>query len=421
MKLWDFCKKNQEISIYGCGKYGNLLKEFLDEKNVKIKSFIISDGQIKKENYGISSCFLSEWKRKYRQQNHGILIAVSKFFQEEIIANLEAENIKNYFVISEQDMEIKNIGVMDTTVGAVNHGNEIIMQAVYKYLKLAYEKDFIIKFPFLDDFGPYSIKFMEDCKYIFLGGTNALNSKMNVEKYIGVNEKNLDSLYNKVILMGVGWLCYESNPNFYTQKILNVILNKEILHSVRDSYTENKLKSIGVNNVINTGCPTIWGFDEEHCKTIPTGKSDEVIMMLTPRQMEQDVAIVKAIRENYKKIYFWIQSPWDYHYIKSLCPEAIQISSELVDLENFLETHKKIDYVGTRLHGGLKCLQHRKRTIIIAIDNRAIEMKNDFHLPVILPEEVEQLDDKINGDFITDIHLPKENIIKWLRQFDNWS
>lgn len=409
---------NRKLSIYGCGKYGYLLKGILEEKHRKVTSFIVSDEQKIKDSGKIPCYTLLQWKNKYISKNHGILISVSDFYQDEIIMNLEAEQIKNYFVVLEQDINIKNIGVMDTTVGAINHGNEIIMQAVYKYLKQVYKKDFIIKFPFLDDFGQYSIKFMEDCKHIFLGGTNALNSKMNIEKYIGVNDINMNSLHNKLILMGVGWLRYESNPNFYTQRILNCILNKEILHSVRDSYTEKKLKSIGIKNVINTGCPTIWGLDEKHCKDISTTKSDEVIIMLSARNANQDVETIKIIKKNYRKIYFWVQSAIDYSYIKSLCPEAIQIPSELSDLEKFLDIHKNIDYIGTRLHGGIKCLQYKKRSIIIAIDNRAIEMKKDFNLPIILPGEIKQLNTIINGELITDIHLPKNKIKKWLNQFD---
>ena len=44
---------------------------------------------------------------------------------------------------------------------------------------------------------------------------------------------------------------------------------------------------------------------------------------------------------------------------------------------------ENIDYVGTRLHAGIRALQHKKRTIIIGIDNRAIEKAKDFNLTVI--------------------------------------
>ena len=51
--------------------------------------------------------------------------------------------------------------------------------------------------------------------------------------------------------------------------------------------------------------------------------------------------------------------------------------------DSFLENTKNIDYVGTRLHGGMRALQHEKRTIILGIDNRAIELNKDYNIPVI--------------------------------------
>lgn len=422
MDLKEFCKKNIKLSIYGCGKYGQALKAILDEENIVVDSFIISDEQeiVNDHNIDIPIYQLSKWKKGYSDCYPGILVSVSFPFQVEIISNLKKNNISNYYIVSELEIgiDVRKIGVMDTTISAVNHGNEIIMQAVYKYLQQLYEKDYIFKFPHFDDFGSHTIQCMKTCQYLFLGGTNALNSQMDTKKYIGINEYNVDYIRNKVVLMGVGWRCYEGNPNKYTQELLFKMLDKQILHSVRDSYTEKKIKSIGIKNVINTGCPTLWGLSKAHCKQVPLNKSDEVIMMMTPRDIVIDKNIVKVIRENYRKIYFWIQNDYDFKYIKKLCPEAIQVPSPLDKLENFLEAHISIDYVGTRLHGGIKCLQHKKRSVIIAIDNRAIEMKRDFNLPVVLPDELESLDGIINSEFITDIHLPEENIRRWLHQFD---
>lgn len=419
MDIWEFCKENICVSIYGCGRYGHILKNKLEDRGIKVDSFILSDDNKKPEenSQGLPVFHLSEWTAIYSYCRAGILISVSEEYQKEILLNLKAKGIENYFLVSNQIFDIKKIGIMDSTVGACNHGNEIIMQAVNKYLLPKYEKDFVFRFPFFDEISQHSIQYMKRCRYLFLGGTNALNSEMDVKKYIGVNEKDIGDLKNKIILMGVGWLRYEDNPNRYTQNILSKILNREIFHSVRDSYTEKKLRAIGINNVLNTGCPTIWGLTKEHCSQIPTRKADEVIVMLTPGYTAQNEKLLEIVKNSYKKIYFWVQSDMDYGYIRLLCPDAIQIPSQLEKLEQFLTANEKIDYVGTRLHGGIKCLQHKKRTIILAIDNRASEMKKDFNLPVILPEDVEKLNEAIHGEYLTDIHIPEENIEKWVQQF----
>lgn len=419
MNLLDFCKQNGDISLYGYGVYGHIIKKYLEDNQISISSIIISDNQetVKEAGVHIPVFHLSEWIENYTSGYPGILITVSEIYQDEIISNLRSKGISQYYVVPNSYVDIRKIGIIDTTVGVINHGNEIIMQAVYKHLLPLYEKDFLYKFHSLDDFGLFSMKFMRRCQYIFVGGTNALNSCMDHERYLGINDKNAESIRNKIVLCGVGWLRYEEAPNSYTRKLLQEVLSCDFLHSVRDSYTEKKLRSMGIENVVNTGCPTIWGFTQEHCKQIPTQKAEQVLLMLTPNNYKQDTDIVQIVRNNYKKIFFWVQGDADYSYIKALCPEAVQVPSQLSALEDFLKRHKKIDYVGTRLHGGIKCLQNKKRSIIVAIDNRAIEMKKDFNLPIVLPEEKGDLEKIIQGEFKTEVHLPKDNIRKWLSQF----
>lgn len=78
----------------------------------------------------------------------------------------------------------------------------------------------------------------------------------------------------------------------------------------------------------------------------------------------------------------------------------------------------QVDYVGSRLHGGIHALQNGRRTIIIAVDNRATEIKKDTNLPVIAVEDVKiLLEDMINSEWKTDIHLNTENINHWMGSF----
>lgn len=73
-----------------------------------------------------------------------------------------------------------------------------------------------------------------------------------------------------------------------------------------------------------------------------------------------------------------------------------------------------VDYVGTRLHGGIRALQKNVRTLIIGVDNRAIEKKKDFNLPVVEREMiVDQLEIEINRPYDLNINLPESNIEKF--------
>ena len=75
------------------------------------------------------------------------------------------------------------------------------------------------------------------------------------------------------------------------------------------------------------------------------------------------------------------------------------------------------DFIGSRLHGGIRALNFKKRTLIVGVDNRAIEISRDTNLPVINREDIVFLDEKINKDLNIDIYLPLENIRFWKSQF----
>ena len=85
------------------------------------------------------------------------------------------------------------------------------------------------------------------------------------------------------------------------------------------------------------------------------------------------------------------------------------INPHLSDYDNFLKKHE-VDFIGTRLHGGIRALQHKRRSIIIGIDNRATELVNQ--------ENISNLSKIINSNFKTEIILPKTNIQTFLSQFN---
>ena len=93
-----------------------------------------------------------------------------------------------------------------------------------------------------------------------------LNSTRDDVKYI----KN-------TILLGAGWREYEKSVNLYTKYFWKTVLDKRYLHSVRDNYTKARLRKMGIGNVINTGCPTMWNLTPEFCSTVPEKKAKNVI------------------------------------------------------------------------------------------------------------------------------------------------
>lgn len=314
-----------------------------------------------------------------------------------------------------------NITIMDTSICSANVGDYIIMDSVRHELNELFVMHQKITVPTQEKIHYTSYQRIKEAEYAFVGGTNLLSSNMNKYNQWKINLK--DTLFLKdVILMGVGWWQYQEKPNIYTKYLLNKVLNRTVMHSVRDSYTEKQLKSIGISNVINTACPTMWTLTEEHCNLIPSKKADAVVFTLTDYNVnrELDQALIDILIKNYETVYFWVQGSGDYEYLNSLDKvEYIKIiAPNLTSYDEILTSNQELDYVGTRLHAGIRALQKKRRSLIVAIDNRAIEKSKDVNLPILNREDIKvKLELLINSELHTEIKIPLDNIKFWKEQF----
>ena len=251
-----------------------------------------------------------------------------------------------------------------------------------------------------------------------LCGTNILSGRM---RHYGLWKLEADvSPYRNTILMGVGFDSRNQSYDAYTKQMLRTILSSEGIHSVRDSFSEQKLKSMGIQNVLNTGCPTMWDLTPEHCAAIPAEKASSVICTLTDycRDEANDKAMLDILLESYDKVYFWLQGRDDLAYIRELGYEnkLTLIPGTLADYDAVL-AREDLDYVGTRLHAGIRALRKGRRSLIISIDNRAECISADTGLPTIRREDVPfALKDRLEAELETKINLPWENIRKWKEQ-----
>jgi polysaccharide pyruvyl transferase WcaK-like protein len=316
---------------------------------------------------------------------------------------------------------MQKISVFDTTISDFNLGNEIIMDSINKHLHELFPHDFFFKLPVME-ITSYTKFYLNQSDLIFFGGTNSLSSRMEWYKQWGLNFRNYRSVRG-TILMGIGWWQYQrGGVSWYTKFLLKNTLNKKHLHSARDTYTEKKLISLGFDNVLNTGCPTLWDLTPEHCAKIKREKAPKVVITLTDyaQKPKRDKIICDLALKNYEQIYLWPQGSGDYAYAQKILGEE---ASRIIFLDPNLKAfdqilnNPEIEYLGTRLHGGIRALQQGRRAIIVGIDNRAKEMKKDFNLPVIEAEELSLLDNLINSAFETKIKLPQDNIDKWKDQF----
>lgn len=316
--------------------------------------------------------------------------------------------------------KMKKILLFNPGIGSLNRGDEIISSGVIDNLEFILEQNYVTNISTHTPLNLLYVKHLRNYDYKFVCGSNLLMGKMNkIFRQWDINPITAIAAKN-CILVGAGWWQQNDKPNFYTKILYRKIFNNKYIHSVRDEYTKKMLESIGISNVINTGCATMWKFTPEYCSTIPRSKSKNVIFTITDynKDPENDNKMLDILIKNYENVYFWIQGEGDFEYVKQLrgFKKIKIIGNTLSDYDKFLENND-CDYIGTRLHGGIRALQKGKRTMIIAIDNRAREKKKDFNLPCIERNNIDELINFIKNDYVTDIKIPIDNIKKWKDQF----
>lgn len=306
--------------------------------------------------------------------------------------------------------------VYDTSLNSDNLGDEIInyyCNNIFKELGVQVERRLPThtKPKMIDDVSATVPK--------VITGTNILSSKM--ESPILWDRVFENNIVDNIVLMGNGWESYSQRETIYTRKFYSKMLSKKFIHSVRDGYSQKKLKRMGVENVINTACPTTWNLTEEFCKQIPTKKGKKVITTITDysKDMENDWYMLDILLSLYDEVYIWIQGEKDYEYLEKYHNlNKLRIVDRNLESYNQILGQENLDYVGTRLHAGIHALNYKHRTLIVSIDNRAREMGNDINLPIIERKNLKkELRDRLINPIKADITIPIKNIELWKKQF----
>ena len=309
--------------------------------------------------------------------------------------------------------------IFDTSINTENVGDQIIAYYSSKVLTPMFKMNAIGRVPTHTLPSHLELEAVSYSKVKIVCGTNLITP--HFEEFSNWKMPSDLKGYRNIVSLGVGWGYYCDDISNISKFVYRTIFSKTGLLSVRDSYTEQKFREMGICNVINTGCPTLWGLTSSHCAKIPKKKSNRVITTLTDydRDPEKDSKMIEILHENYDAVFVWIQGRYDWEYLDSLID-----TTKIHIIENNLEAYTDalnmgdVDYVGTRLHAGIHAMNHYVRTIILAVDNRAIEMGKDFNLPIIKRNDVTfLLNERINSEWETSLDVPFDAIDQWKRQF----
>ncbi|MBW4578154.1 MAG: polysaccharide pyruvyl transferase family protein [Tildeniella nuda ZEHNDER 1965/U140] len=302
---------------------------------------------------------------------------------------------------------------------SANLGDLIIQQAVLREITHLFGEQHIVNISTHVPLEEEHFQLIQASSVILVGGTNLLSSRMNHYNQWKIFFRDALRLQKRVILMGVSWWQYQGRPNFYTLALLHLALSSSRLHSVRDPYTELKLRSMGFWNVVNTGCPTMWTLANLKPDDIPQTKAENVLLMLTDyaRNGELDRNLLKLAIKHYKTVFFWPQGAGDLDYVKSFSLPVTLLDRSLIALEDLLTMEPSLDYIGTRLHGGIRCLLAKRRSLILKIDHRATEIARATGLPSADRHDFQSIEAWIKAPFVTRITIDTAAIERWRSQF----
>ncbi len=305
--------------------------------------------------------------------------------------------------------------LLDTSLDSDNSGDGIIMESCIHQLSHCMDTGEMKHFPTHRNLSDDEKSILTKSKMKILCGTNILSGHMRT---YGLWKLTPDVYpYKNTVLMGVGFDSKDKSYDSYTKMFFRQILSPDKIHSVRDSFAEQKLKDMGIDNVLNTGCPTMWGLTPEKCASIPVQKANNVVCTLTDynQDKENDKAMLDILLKNYKKVYLWLQGKEDLEYVQKLgYDKRVTLIDSAISSYDAVLAESDLDYVGTRLHAGIRALNKGHRSLIISIDNRAECIHADTGLPVVPREDIRPLlECRLNGTIETAINMPWENIEKW--------
>ena len=320
---------------------------------------------------------------------------------------------------------MNRIVLFEPSIATLNLGDHIIVESIKRELDFLLRDAFVVEqstqtpimhcYQWMDG----RQKHAAQADYKFVCGSNLFwDNMLHPIPQWNINLFNCQSAADS-ILVGVGSSTRMTSVNRYTQQLYKKVLSKNYIHSARDEATKQHIESLGFK-AMNTGCATMWSLNQEHCAKIPTQKADRVVFTLTDylKDPGKDKELIQILERNYSELYFWPQGYGDWEYLQEIKGAAnIRVLAPNLESMRSLLWEGSIDFVGTRLHGGIFAMQNYVRTIILVIDNRAGDMKNSYNIPAVDRADTMALESLIRSEWNTCVNIDENRIHSWKEQF----
>jgi polysaccharide pyruvyl transferase WcaK-like protein len=253
-------------------------------------------------------------------------------------------------------------------------------------------------------------------KHIIIGGTNILSSDTDAYNQWKIGKLGALMLRGAV-LMGAGWWQYQPPAAECSRAFYRKVLSASCAHSLRDGYSLGRFQDMGRWRAVNTGCPTMWSLAH---KIVNNRRANKIVLAtLTDYKPNptDDKMLLRFLATHYERVFVWPQGSNDAAYIESLGEKNTLLEHSFESLVTFLEANPSADYVGTRLHCGIYCLNKGHRSMILSVDNRATEIAKDTRLPVIPRGDLEALKSWLREPKPVLIAIDRRAVDKWRSEF----
>lgn len=320
---------------------------------------------------------------------------------------------------------MKRILLFEPSIATLNLGDHIIVESIKRELGFLLRDAFVVEqstqTPIMHFYQRTDERYQQEAQadYKFVCGSNLFwDNMLHPMPQWNINAFNCQSAADS-ILVGVGSSTRMTGVNRYTQHLYKKVLSKNYIHSARDEATKQHIESLGLK-AMNTGCATMWSLNEEHCSRIPTKKGDRVVFTLTEylKDVSKDRELIDILERNYEALYFWPQGYSDWEYLQELKGNTnIHVLAPNLDSMRSLLREGNVDFVGTRLHGGIFAMQNFVRTMILVIDNRAGDMKNSYNIPAVARADTMAVENLIRSQWNTSVNIHEDRIRLWKEQF----
>jgi hypothetical protein len=313
-----------------------------------------------------------------------------------------------------KESEMTRAALLDTSIDSNNDGDQIIVQSILERFPELHNVPRLPTHRYLTN-SEAAIAREQDV--LIVTGTNILTSRLWRDRQWKYKLRHLPTMDRKVVFLGVGWRQYQGKLLRRTRWTLDRMILQDLPIAARDQYTATKLIGEGYD-AVNTGCPTMWRLPTQ---LVQLGQRDECVFTYTDYNPDpqRDEAVLEKLASLYACVHIWPQSEKDWRNLQSakLPANVYRLDRGVRALDKAIVNR---DYVGTRLHAGIRAAQAGSAAMVIAVDNRALEIARDTGFPAVdrklgLAEFVNRY--KLATERPAVLTMPKQQIADWTKQF----